>query len=87
MEKIFSRAELLTKPSKESLAGIFAAKEAIIKSLDLKVGSWQEVEIAKNKKGRPEIKFSGSDLKILSQDLSISHHGRYVMAVAVFLVE
>lgn len=86
LEKIFSPVELLHNKSEASLAGIFAVKEAVIKALELKIGSWQEMEIIKNKKGRPEIRLLKSNSKIISQDLSISHHGQYVMVVVVFLI-
>ena len=72
--------------SLEKLAGIFAAKEATIKALELKAGDWKKIEVVKNEDGRPEIKLLESDKEIVSQDISISHDGQYVMAVAVFLM-
>lgn len=72
--------------SPESLAGIFAAKEAVIKALRLKAGDWRKIEVIKDKDGRPRIKLLNPGKKIISQDISISHDGKYVFAVAVFLV-
>ena len=70
----------------EQLAGIFAAKEAVIKALELKVGRWREIEIVKSKNGRPKIKLKRSNRQIINQDISISHDGDYAIAVAIFYV-
>lgn len=72
--------------SREKLAGIFAAKEAIIKALGLKAGDWLEIEIVKDKNGRPRIQLANTPGNIISQDLSISHDKNYALACAVFLV-
>jgi holo-[acyl-carrier protein] synthase len=87
LDKIFSGHELANSSSTESLSGLFAAKEAVIKALDLKAGDWHKMEIIKSKTGRPEIKLEESNKKIISSDISISHHGDYAMAVAVFLLK
>lgn len=86
LDTIFSSHELAGTPNMETLAGIFAAKEAVIKALEMKAGDWQKIEIVKNKSGRPEAKLLEADNKILSHDISISHDGGYAMAVAVFLI-
>jgi phosphopantetheine--protein transferase-like protein len=72
--------------SLERLAGIFAAKEAVLKALELKAGSWKKIEVRKTKEGRPEVRLIGLDKNIKSQDISISHDGQYAVAVAIFLV-
>jgi len=70
----------------EHLAGIFAAKEAVMKALELKAGRWKEIEIVKGKSGRPKIKLLVSNKQIINHDISISHDRDYAMAVAVFYV-
>ncbi len=87
LDKIFLPQELAVSEKIETLAGIFATKEAVIKALELKAGDWHEIEIIKNKNGRPEIKMLKLNNIIISQDISISHDGDYAMAVAVFLIE
>lgn len=85
LDKIFTHHELAAFKKPETLAGIFTAKEAILKALGLKPGDWQKIEIMKNKKGRPKAKLIVNK-KILSQDIAISHDGEYVLAVAIFLL-
>lgn len=87
LDKIFSPQELAFSSQPESLAGIFAAKEAVIKALKLKAGDWHKIEIRKNQNGRPEIILIELHHKIISQDVSISHDGEYAMAVAIFLIQ
>lgn len=82
IKKIFLEKEL-ENTGVAHLAGVFAAKEAVLKALALPVGSWQHIEIAYNKKGRPKVWVGGKKFK--ESDLSISHAGDY--AVAVFTVE
>lgn len=82
----------------EHLAGIFAAKEAVIKALGLPTDSWHDILITKKPSGTPEVKFPASHPlreaslpslgfardRLLTSSLSISHDGHYV--VAQFLV-
>ncbi len=82
--KIFTSREL-AGVAPETLAGIFAAKEAVIKALGLKAGDWHKIEISRDRSGRPEIKLLETGHKIAGRDLSISHDGEYVLAAAVFI--
>jgi len=72
------------------IAGRFAAKEAIFKSLGI-APRWQEVEILPEEKGAPLVTLYREVLK-LSQDkgikkilVSISHTGSFALAQAVAL--
>lgn len=90
MYKIFTQAELAGASKPENLAGIFAAKEAVIKALGkvlkLKAGDWKKIEIIKKRNGRPEVQLHEFNDKILSRDVSISHDKEYAMAVVVFIL-
>ncbi len=88
IDKAFSPRELKNSEA-EHLAGIFAAKEAAMKALSLKAGSWLNIEIANKKSGKPVVKLAKnlSKGKIVSCDLSISHNGDYAIAIFVALVE
>lgn len=90
LERLFLAAEL-DAPMK-TIAGRFAAKEALIKALGGSDGvAWHEVEITKNSLGKPEIKTFGSTSETVSAagitnlHLSISHDGG--MAVAMVVAE
>lgn len=79
LEKVFSPFELSQNKSQESLAGIFAAKEAFFKAIGKKE-DWLSVWIEKNKDGKPEIKsvLLKNNQKV---EVSISHAGDYAVAI------
>ncbi len=85
LDNIFSKQEL-DGASMESLAGIFAAKESIVKACGFGAGDWRKIEITKNTNGRPEVNILGSQ-NFLSKDVSISHDGDYAFATATFLIQ
>ena len=75
-----------------TIAGRFAAKEALIKALGGSDGvAWHEVEITKNSSGKPEIQTSGQTAETVRAagiekfHLSISHDAG--MAVAMVVAE
>lgn len=82
LRKIFLESELKNTESSH-LAGIFAAKEAVLKALGLPAGSWHKIEIVYEKNGRPKVHVLGR--KIKGCDLSVSHTGDY--AIAIFVAE
>jgi phosphopantetheine--protein transferase-like protein len=81
------RKEELKKNNPEHLAGIFAAKEAVIKALSLPVDSWQDILITYKRSGTPEVKFLNHKSLILNHSLSISHDGNYVIAYFVAIMK
>lgn len=87
LNKIFSAHELSGNPTPQTLAGLFAVKEAVKKALDLEADDWKKIEIIKNKNGRPNVKLTNIKESIASNDISISHDGDYAMAVATFLLK
>jgi holo-[acyl-carrier protein] synthase len=74
---IFTNTELSYAESKsntrETLAGIFAAKESIFKCNNIEKRNWSEIEL-KYKNGKPEYK---------GYSISISHSDEYVIAIAI----
>lgn len=90
LERIFLTSEI-DAPMK-TIAGRFAAKEALIKALGGSVGlAWHEIEVTKDSAGKPEIKTFGQTAQTLGSagitklHLSISHDGG--MAVAMVVAE
>jgi holo-[acyl-carrier protein] synthase len=81
LDKVFTSTELEQNKSQDSLAGIFAAKEAFFKALGTRP-DWLDVWIEKDKEGKPLIKCEllKPEQKV---NLSISHSGDYSVAVVV----
>ena len=81
VEKVFTDAELAQNSKPESLAGIFAAKEAFMKALGRKI-DWREVWLEKQETGEPRL---ASTMLSSGQRaaVSISHDGAYAIAAVV----
>src|SRR5581483_9251830 len=83
LRRVFSPTEIDDgRPS--HLAGIFAAKEAIFKALNVPP-RWRCVTIVRGVNGRPRVLLDPSALvpRLRSVDVSISHEGPFAVAVAV----
>ncbi len=81
MVAVFLSHELSQNKTQESLAGIFAAKEAFFKAIGTKE-NWLDVWVEKTKEGKPFIK------SVLIKDnqkteVSISHAGDYAIAIVL----
>jgi len=72
----------------ERLAGIFAAKEAAFKALELPLGDWLVLEVGHEPNGRPRIMLRPDydASHIIDLDLSISHSGGIAVASVVALI-
>ncbi len=80
----------------ETLAGRFAAKEAVLKLIGTgwrgKI-AWTDVEVVNNAKGQPEVKLDGEVERIARSlgvgeiAVSITHTANFAMASAVALVQ
>lgn len=90
--RIFTPRELAEAGGRlASLAGLFAAKEAVAKALGTGFGpvSWQEVEIQHGENGQPLLELHGAaastaaELCLSQWSVSISHTRSYAVAVAV----
>ena len=83
--KFLNKDEFYTaKP--QSIAGIFASKEAFSKALGTGVGkefSFKDISVLKDKKGKPFIKINSSKIKIKNCDISISHDGGFTIAAVI----
>lgn len=81
VENVFTGSELAQNNKLESLAGIFAAKEAFMKAIGRKI-DWQDVWVEKKESGQPTLASptlaSGEKVQI-----SISYAGEYALAVVM----
>lgn len=92
LKRIFTARELDEVGDKVlSLAGRFAAKEAVTKALECGIGpvEWHEIEILRGPSGQPVLVLSGKadqlakEKGLLHWSVSLSHTQVYAAAVAV----
>ncbi len=86
-ERFLHPEEIHILKKTESIAGFWAAKEAISKALECGIGaklSFHDIIISKNKRGAPVFKLTQKAQKlhqIKTSSLSISHDGGFAIAV------
>ena len=94
LQRVFTPLELETlKGRVESLAGRFAAKEAVAKALGRGIGDmqWKEIEILRADRGEPVASLHGKakeiaeSLGLTEWRISISHTREVAIAVAIGL--
>lgn len=86
LQRVYLREELSNQRI-EHLAGIFAAKEAVMKALDLSKNSWHSIIIKNKQNGAPFVEIRDYKGKIESSSLSIAHDRVYVIAQFVALLK
>ena len=88
-QRFLSEEEILLAKKIASIAGFWAAKEAISKALGCGIGkelSFHDIIICKTKKGAPFFSLSPQAQQrhnIKSSSLSISHDGGFAIAVVI----
>ncbi|BAJ64541.1 holo-ACP synthase [Anaerolinea thermophila] len=96
IRRVFTPLEIeLARGSYASLAGRFAAKEAVSKALGTGIGpvSWQDIEIRRDASGAPVLYLHGRAaevarlLGLTTWSVSISHGRTHAVAMAVALGE
>ena len=95
LERVYTSRELkyclIKKYPDNSLAGRFAAKEAVMKALGTGLSSgvsWKEIEIINDVKGKPEVKVYGKTKNLLDKRkilISISHTKENAIAQVVII--
>lgn len=92
VERLFTEGERRDgKGRAERLAARFAAKEAVMKSLGVGLGSvpWRSIEVAKEPSGRPRIVLSGAAAELAERRgvgeilVSLTHSDLSAIAVAI----
>ena len=96
LQRLFTPTELAENGvNMASLAGRFAAKEAVVKAFGTGIGiiSWQEIEIRRGASGEPILNLYGTAQKmakeqnIQSWSLSLSHTHSHAIAMVVAMIE
>ena len=91
LDKFLTKEEQNISKRVESIAGYWAAKEAVAKALGCGIGAelgFHDIIIYKDKKNAPHFKLSNKAQKqhnIKSSSLSIAHDGGFAIAVVVIL--
>lgn len=94
LERIYTPAELEQCGKRaESLAGRFAAKEAVVKALGSGIGdiTWKEIEILGDENNAPKLTLSGAakqkadSLGLTQWSVSISHSQSHTVAFVVMM--
>lgn len=84
IQKVFFQSEIKYcfsfKDFSTHLAGTYAAKEAVSKALGVAKFPFAEIEIIRDKQGKPSARHKGKKLPI---EISISHTGSLATAIAV----
>lgn len=95
LNKIFTQSERKYIEQKnynpQTIAGIFAAKEAVSKMLGRGIGkiNWQDIEILHDNRGKPHIRLYNEGLNtcktlgIGNMELSLSHEREYAIAFVI----
>ncbi len=90
-QRVFTRQELAEAKNMASLAGRFAAKEAVSKALGTGIGvvTWQEIEILRGSQREPVLRLHGKAAELAHQlelhewSVSLSHNENYAVAMVV----
>lgn len=94
LERIYTPAELEQCGRRaESLAGRFAAKEAVVKALGCGIGdvTWREIEVLGDEQHAPKLTLHGAakqkaeELRLTTWSVSISHDHGHAVALVVAL--
>jgi len=90
--RFMTKNEQLWAKKIESIAGIWASKEAFSKAIGTGIGkefSFLDIEIVKNQKGKPLIKIINPDLKEKLKDkkidISITHDNGFAIAAVIII--
>jgi len=93
LNKFLNKEEIKLSPKIESIAGYWAAKEAISKALGCGIGaelSFHDIILYKDEKKAPHFKLSAKAQevhKIKNSSLSIAHDGGFAIAMVIIIQE
>jgi len=82
LDRLFSPSEV-DGATAEHLAGVFAAKEAACKALQIPSGNWHAFHVSYKNNGAPHISVDLPEVILGDVSVSISHDGDYAFAVVI----
>ena len=89
LNRFLDEDEIKLAQKNETIAGFWAAKEALSKALGCGIGkelAFKDIKIKKNNKNMPYFELNNSKFDIIDSSLSISHDGGFAIAVVVIVV-
>jgi len=90
LEKFLNPNEIQNAKKVESIAGYWAAKEAISKALGCGIGkelSFSDITILKDNLGAPYFKIKNQKFEILDSSISISHDADFAIATVILVLK
>ena len=90
LDRFLNSNEIKLANKNETIAGFWAAKEAISKALGCGIGkelTFKDIEIKKNNKNMPYFELHSNKFDIIDSSLSISHDGGFATAVVVIVLK
>ena len=90
LDRFLNQEEIESLKKIESIAGYWAAKEAVAKALGCGIGrelAFRDIIIKKNLNNAPYFEIESSKFSIIESSLSISHDGGFAIAVVVINLE
>jgi len=89
LEKFLNEEEIALAKKVETIAGFWAAKEAIAKALQTGIGkelAFKDIEIKKRDNNAPYFTIKREKFTIIDSSISISHDGGFAIAVVVIVL-
>ncbi len=89
LDRFLNHEEIEILKKVESIAGYWAAKEAIAKALGCGIGkelNFKDITIKKNINKAPYFELENSNFSIIESSLSISHDGGFAIAVVIIVI-
>jgi len=90
LKRFLNNNEISLAKKNETIAGFWAAKEAISKALGCGIGkelAFLDIEIKKDNKNRPLFALLKDNFNIISSSLSISHDGGFAIATVIIILK
>ncbi len=88
LDRFLNKNEQIIAKKIETIAGFWAAKEAVAKALGTGIGKelgFLDIEIKKDNNKAPYFEIKSKKFNIIESSLSISHDGGFAIAVAIIV--
>ena len=90
LDRFLNQEEIDCLKKVESIAGYWAAKEAVSKALGCGIGkelSFKDIVVKKNSNNAPYFIIESENFNIIEASLSISHDGGFAIAVVIIVTK